>query len=190
MVNDGALETPSRELFRKKLLQNCDIHAVVSLTKFEFAPYTKEKTYILFMQKKQTDEVGIIQNTPVWHFILDYDGYANSDKRFKTKYHDDIPELEDKFDGAIKLTKIYLQDKNRFENERNIFERQVNGREREEGLWGLKCGFVEMDNINESNFYNLLSEFHLRPIVKERINEIELEKHFSEMFLKINKLKL
>jgi hypothetical protein len=68
-----------------------------------FAPYTKEKTYILFLQRKEKDK---IQTFPIWHFILDYDGFANSDKRFRTKYHDDLPELEEKFDGAMSLLRV------------------------------------------------------------------------------------
>lgn len=190
VVNDGALETPSREGFRKKLLENCDIHAIISLTKFEFAPYTKEKTYILLMDKKQTDDVGVIQKFPIWHYILDYDGYANSDKRFKTKYHDDIPELEEKFDGAVKLAKQFLQNKEGFGQERVGFERDVNEREKEEGLSGCKYGFVEMEKVNEYNFYNLLSEFHLRPVTKNKMDIMEFEKNISNIFEKINKFKM
>ena len=181
VVNDGALETPSRKDFRHKLLQNCDIHAIISLTKFEFAPYTKEKTYILLMEKKQVDNIGEIQKFPIWHFILDYDGYANSDKRFRTKYHDDIPELEEKFDGAVKLAKQFLQNIEGFEHEIASFEREVNEREREEGLCGLKYGFVDIEKVNEDNFYNLLSEFHLRPFTVEKINEGE----FNNAIVKI-----
>lgn len=44
-----------------------------------------------------------IQEEPIWHFILDYDGYANSDKRFLTPKHNDIPLLEKIFlKGDIK----------------------------------------------------------------------------------------
>ena len=96
----------NKEDFRIKLLKKCNIHAIVSLNKFAFAPYTKEKTYVLFMQKKQEREIGKIQSKPIWHFILDYDGYANSDKRYRTKYHDDIPELEEHFNKAIE-TALY-----------------------------------------------------------------------------------
>lgn len=181
VINDGALETPSRENFRKKLLETCDIYAIISLTKFAFAPYTKEKTYILFMRKKQIDEIGEVQKFPIWHYILDYDGYANSDKRYRTKYHDDIPDLEEKFDVAVKLARFYLSDKNKFERERPSFERNVNDREKEEGLWGKKYGFVEIENVNINNFYNLLSEFHLRPIIKETISENEFEQKVSEI---------
>ena len=155
VTNDGVLETPSRENFRKKLLQYCDIYAIISLTKFAFAPYTKEKTYVLFMRKKQEEDVGTYQKFPIWHFIVDYDGFANSDKRYRTKYHDDMSELEEKFDGAIKLARFYLSDREGFEWEKRKFEREVNEREKEEGLTGLKCGYIEMMDINDENFYNL-----------------------------------
>ena len=178
VINDGALEAPSRERFRKKLLETCNIYAIISLTKFAFAPYTKEKTYILFMQKKQDDKVGEIQKFPIWHFILDYDGYANSDKRYRTKYHDDIPELEEKFDGAVGLAKIYETDRHKFETDRHKFEREVNDREKEEGLGGMKYGYVEIERVNEENFYNLLSEFHLRPI---KINRMKKEEYLQKL---------
>lgn len=181
VINDGALEAPSRYSFRKKLLENCDIYAILSLTKFAFAPYTKEKTYILFMQKKQEEDIGEIQEFPIWHFIVDYDGFANSDKRYKTKYHDDLPELEEKFDGAVKLARLYLTDRDKFECERANFERKVNSREKEEGLWGLKYGYVLMEKVNEDNFHNLLSEFHIRPV---RIKKIK-EREFDNLIIKV-----
>ncbi|MDD5473174.1 MAG: N-6 DNA methylase [Candidatus Methanoperedens sp.] len=189
VINDGALETPSRENFRKKLLEACDIYTIISLTKFAFAPYTKEKTYILFMQKKQEDEMGEIQKIPIWHFILDYDGYANSDKRYKTKYHDDLPDLEEKFDGAIRLAKIYLSDKARFEREKSNFERKINDREQKEGLWGMKYGYVEMEKVTDENFHNLLSEFHLRPIIKTKITKKDFDKNISMSLKQIYELK-
>lgn len=169
VINDGALEAPAREDFRKKLLAECDIHAIVSLTKFAFAPYTKEKTYVLFMQKKLKQERGQIQVVPIWHYIVDYDGFANSDKRFRTKYHDDLPELEDIFDQAVNLVRTFLTDSCEFDQRRGDFEREVNPREEDEGLFGRKFGYVEMESINEASFHNLLSEFHLRPMEVERI---------------------
>jgi len=182
VVNDGALETPSRAGFRKKILENCNVYAILSLTKFAFAPYTKEKTYVLFMQKKQKEDIGEFQKTPIWHFIVDYDGYANSDKRYKTKYHDDLPELEEKFDGAIKLANLFVNNKDRFDSNRKEYERKINKREKGEGIIGLKYGFVEIDRINKDNFYNLLSEYHLRPYKLKRIKENK----FNE---KLNKIK-
>ena len=184
VTNDGALEAPTRENFRVKLLQHCDIYAIISLTKFAFAPYTKEKTYVLFMRKKQQEAIGTIQDIqefPIWHFIVDYDSFANSDKRYRTKYHDDLPELEEKFDEAVKLARFYLSDKERFERERRNFEREVNEREKEEGLTGMKYGYVEMVKITDENFHNLLTEFHLRPI---KIHEIKFEDLEAKSFEK------
>jgi len=181
VVNDGALEAPSRENFRIKLLEYCNIYAIISLTKFAFAPYTKEKTYILFMQKKQKDEIGQKQDYPIWHFIVDYDGYANSDKRYKTKYHDDLGELEEKFDEAVNLAGLYISDRIRFDKERSKYEREVNQREKEEALTGMKYGYVEMDSINNENYYNLLSEYHLRPYEEKKISEKEFEEKSKEI---------
>ncbi|MDD1444013.1 SAM-dependent methyltransferase, partial [Dolichospermum sp. ST_sed3] len=175
VLNDGALEAPSRENFRIKLLQNCDIFAIISLSKFAFAPYTKEKTYVVFMQKKEKEYIGTIQKRPIWHYILDYDGYANSDKRFKTKYHDDIPELEEKFSDAVSLAFKYEANDSIFLEKMFEYERNVNQREIDEGLWGEKFGYTLIKDINESNCFNLLSEFHLRPIQKEILKETEFD---------------
>jgi len=175
VINDGALEAPSRMPFRNKLLRICDIFAIVSLPKFAFAPYTKEKTYILFMQKKQEKAIGDIQKIPIWHFIIDYDGYANSDKRYKTKYHDDIPELEENFDAAVRHAKTYSVDITKFESHRRHFERGVNNREKEEGLYGRKYGYTEPEKINDDNFYNLLSEFYLRPIMVDKVSKEQFD---------------
>jgi len=188
VVNDGALEAPSRENFRVKLLEYCNIHAIISLTKFAFAPYTKEKTYILFLQKKQKDEITQIQNYPIWHFIVDYDGYANSDKRYKTKYHDDLGELEEKFDEAVNLSKLYISDRISFDKEHSKYERMVNQREKKEGLIGMKYGYVRMDKIKKHNFHNLLGEFYLRPIAVKKVEEQEFDKRALNIIKEVSNL--
>ena len=86
---DGVLENPSYMLMRKELLEKCDIQAIVSLPKFAFAPYTKEKTYALFFTKR-SDEVTKTQKNTIWLYIIDNDGLANSDKRFPTKRRNNI----------------------------------------------------------------------------------------------------
>jgi len=182
VINDGALEAPTREYFRKRLLQHCDIYVIISLTKFAFAPYTKEKTYILFMRKKQKENVGIIQEFPIWHFIVDYDGFANSDKRYRTKYHDDLGELEEKFNEAINLSRLYTSDRTRFDKERSKYERKVNQREKEEGLTGMKYGYSRMGSINNKNYYNLLSEYYLRPYEEKKISEKKFDEKSKEIF--------
>jgi type I restriction enzyme M protein len=173
VLNDGALETPSRKVFRKKLLEYCNIYSIISLTKFAFAPYTKEKTYVLFMSKKQENEIGEIQKFPIWHYILDYDGYANSDKRYKTKYHDDITELENLFPLAVLNAKNYITNKKLFEANKGDYERRINLREQEEGLVGFKFKYTDISEINNENYYNLISEFHLRPYELSQYNIAE-----------------
>ena len=81
--------------------------------------------------------MGKIKTTPIWHFILDYDGYANSDKRYRTKYHDDIPELEEKFADAVNLS-LHSSDSDIYKKEYLKFERLINEREKFEGLIGFK----------------------------------------------------
>lgn len=186
VMNDGALESPTRMKFREKLLTSCDILAIVSLTKFAFAPYTKEKTYILFLQRKRSEDIGTVQEFPIWHYILDYDGFANSDKRYRTKYHDDMPELEALFDGAVKLAKQFVLNREEFDRKRADFEREINSREKEEGLWGKKSGFVEMKNVTEDNFLNLLSEYYLRPIVTPVITMENFEQAISKISKELN----
>ena len=189
VVNDGALEAPSREKFRIKLIKNCNINAIISLTKFAFAPYTKEKTYILFIQKKQREEVGNIQEYPIWNFIVDYDGFANSDKRYRTKSHHDLDELEDKFDEALKHAMLYISDLTSFESMSQNYERSVNKTEGNDGLSGLKYGFVYTKDVNKENFYNLLSEFHLRPLLpKKEISYEEFELKLKNIIDETKKL--
>lgn len=177
VMNDGTLESPSHENARIELLKYCNIKAIVSLTKFAFAPYTKEKTYVLFLQKKDNGNLEK-QEFPIWSYILDYDGYANSDKRYKTDRHNDIPELENLFFDAINLSQKYLSNKSAFESEKLKFERDVNDKEKKDGLYGKKCGYIYPDEINEDNFHNLLSEFHLRPI---KVNHISKDEYISEL---------
>lgn len=177
VMNDGALESPSHENVRIELLKSCNIKAIISLTKFAFAPYTKEKTYILFLQKKDSENLEK-QEFPIWSYILDYDGYANSDKRYKTDRHNDILELENLYFDAINLSQKFLNDKNSFEIEKKQFEREVNEKEKIDGLYGKKYGYIYPYEINEDNFHNLLSEFYLRPI---KINHISKEEYLSEL---------
>ncbi len=184
VLNDGALEATTRENFRRKLLEHCNIHAIVSLTKFAFAPYTKEKTYVLFMQKKPLNLVGQIQDFPIWAYIVDYDGYANSDKRYMTKYHDDLPELQKLFEDALKTAT--LGDRGEFEEKRGEFERTVNEQERSEELTGRKCGFISMDEINSNNFHNLLCEFYLRPVEAAKVSPEKYDTILKDLAMEIS----
>ncbi len=84
IIPDGVMENPSFSPFRQWVLKRCEVDAIISLPKYAFAPYTKEKTYALFLTKRSEKETKI-QTHPIWMYIIDNDGLANSDKRFPTK---------------------------------------------------------------------------------------------------------
>lgn len=163
IVNDGPLENPSNKEFRKKLLEYIDVKAVVSLNKFVFAPYTKEKTYLLIFSKKlaKIDEYGQEiyerQKDDILHYIVDFDGFSNNDKRYKTKYNDDIPEMEE-------VVINYLN------SPASPVSRLVNENEESVGLSGYKYKTVTMDEI-EQNDYVLASEFYLRESATLSVSE-------------------
>lgn len=163
---DGVLENPSYKEFRKELFEKCDINAIISLPKFAFAPYTKEKTYALFITKR-SNVVTKIQKDDIWIYIIDNDGLANSDKRFPTKLrnnqngwmHDEISGwistdgeemaglLEDrwlKFDDSVVGGTEWI-------DERGIKRKLRKG------------GFLKALRVNEDRFKTLLPEYYLRP---------------------------
>jgi hypothetical protein len=69
------------------------IEAVISLPNFVFEPYTTEKTYILVFHKKRPADIGRIQDTPIWHYIIDNDGFRKGKKRYPIN-DNDLPFLE------------------------------------------------------------------------------------------------
>lgn len=88
----GVLENPRSASTRLNLLRNARITDVVALPPHAFAPYTKQRTAIVIFQKRAkvlsahtwedvTKQVGTEE---VSMFIVDNDGYANSDKRYIT----------------------------------------------------------------------------------------------------------
>lgn len=96
IVPDGLLENPSFSKMREWLLVKCKIDMIISIPKYAFAPYTKEKTYALFLQKRisyDEEQVECLLDIPkderIYAYILDNDGYANSDKQYETSLRDD-----------------------------------------------------------------------------------------------------
>ena len=161
---DGVLENPTLASFRREMLQTLDITAIVSLPKFAFAPYTKEKTYAVFFTKRSNRPTRT-QRSPVWMYIIDNDGLANSDKRFPTKLrnnrngwiHDEISGwvsvegeempglLEERwmqFDDANDPTE-WLSESGRILKQR-------------------KGGYIPIDTILDDSFATLLPEHYLR----------------------------
>lgn len=96
IVPDGLVESTSYASFRECLLHDVTMEAVVSLPHFAFAPYTTEKTYVLFFMRRRPSETGKIQKAPIWHYIVDNDGFQKGSKRYVID-ENDLPELETGF---------------------------------------------------------------------------------------------
>ena len=97
IVPDALVGSTDYGTYRKNFLFDADLHAVVSLPHFVFQPYTSEKTYVLFFSRKKRNDQGRLQNTPIWHYIVDHDGYQEGVKRYPTPNENDLPELEQVF---------------------------------------------------------------------------------------------
>ena len=188
---DGILENPSYGPFRKELLETFDVTAVVSLPKFAFAPYTKEKTYAIFLTKR-SNKVSQMQRQSIWMYIIDNDGLANSDKRFPTKRrnnrngwtHDEISGwvstegdeqpglLEDrwlKYDDAKTDGTVFQTDKGELVRRR-------------------KAGFIQVSSLTQANHYNLLPEFHLRQQAPNYVNVNEFRQELANIRAELSNL--
>ena len=200
------MENPSLKKFRDEILKTCEIYAIVSLPKFAFAPYTKEKTYALFIRKlhdrpsskqnKKKLPTGKYQTTPIWMYIIDNDGFANSDKRFPTRLRNDTQQwLHDEVSGYVDSDGI--ERKSILEQRwMNFDDAATNGTEwiGENGiiLKERKGGFIKFDTIKNDEFLTLLPEYYLRPyephFISEKELSIELEDLSKEMRGIINEI--
>ena len=163
ILPDGILENPSFTNLRKEILEKCNIHAIISLPKFAFAPYTKEKTYAVYFSKKINNK---IQRDPIWMYIIDNDGYANSDKRFPTKLridggkwmHDEISGWIDtngeEKDGILENRWL------RFDDSNTIGSEWID--EKGHTVTLRKGGHVKMVDITSDSYFRLLPEFYIR----------------------------
>ena len=165
ILPDGILENPSLENLRKEFLEKCDIYAIISLPKFAFAPYTKEKTYALFFTKKNK-ELTQSQKDPVWMYILDNDGFANSDKRFPTKLRDNRNGwLHDEISGWVstdgeEMVGILEDRWLNFDDSKTKGTEWMNDKGVTVKL--RKGGFVKFSDILTGDYLSLLPEYYLR----------------------------
>lgn len=176
IVPEGLLEAPTYASFREFLLRNCKITTIVSLPKFAFAPYTKWKTYVIFIEKRNKtleniDQV-ISKNERTWCYIVDNDGFANSDKRFPTSLkdengkwlHDELQPYIDN-DGVLQSSKIEKAFEAKLEDELQSYYNEWN-----EEIKGKKCGFISIKDIIEKK-----TEKAKTITAKEANNRIKLE---------------
>lgn len=153
IVPEGLLEAPTLAPFREYLLKQCKLNTIISLPKFAFAPYTKWKTYVIFIEKRitplKTIEKVISKNEKTWAYIIDNDGYANSDKRFLTSLkaedgswlHDELQEYID-INGVKQSSKIEQAYEANGEDEKQSYLNEWN-----KEIRGKKYGYISIKEI-------------------------------------------
>lgn len=177
IIPDGVLENPSFKAFRKELLEKCTINAIISLPKFAFAPYTKEKTYAFYFTKR-SEKITKYQKTPIWMYIIDNDGLANSDKRFPTKLRNNRNEwMHDEISGWVSTDgdekEGLLEDRwMKFDDSETNGSEWIN--EKGVEVKFRKGGFLDISKIVNDNYHILLPEYYLRPFEPHFITSDDL----------------
>lgn len=162
---DGVLENPSDYPFRKEILELCDITAIISLPKFAFAPYTKEKTYAIYLTKR-SNLSSKIQTSAIWMYIIDNDGLANSDKRFPTKLRNNRNGwLHDEISGWVSTEGEemigLLED--RWMNYDDSIEGGTEWVDEKGNLIKMrKAANIAIETVLSDKYYTLLPEYYLR----------------------------
>jgi type I restriction-modification system DNA methylase subunit len=184
IIPDGVLEATTLSPLREWFLKYCKLEKVVSLPKHAFAPYTHEKTYAIFFQKR-SEPLAKIEDTQydsaVWCYIVDNDGFVNSDKRFRTdRMNENGKYLHDEFsqwrgiDGSINDSLIVERYKRKTQLPDEKFYNEWDDEVR-----GLKYGYITMNQLLEDEFvsYPSVSSSDILKMINENIeNKYDLEK--------------
>jgi len=178
LLPDGVLENPVVTKLRADFLEKCIIEAIVSLPKFAFAPYTKEKMYAVFFIKKN-EKMTKVQKEPIWMYIIDNDGLANSDKRFPTKLRNNRNGwLHDEISGWVstdgeEMTGLLEERWLKFDDSSTDGTEWIN--EKGETIKLRKGGFVPISAVTAPTaYYCLLPEYYLRPFTPTYITTKQL----------------
>lgn len=178
IVPEGLLEAPTLASFREYIFKQCKITSVISLPKFAFAPYTKWKTYVIFLEKRvsplSTINDVFDKNERVWAYIVDNDGFANSDKRFPTALknedgswkHDELKEYVDD-NGVKKSPQIVQKYEAKAEDENKTYYNEWG-----EVINGKKYGFIGIREIAEKKTikYKTINATAVNAILKNEAN--------------------
>ena len=190
VIPDGVLENPSFSELRKELMEKCTVECVISLPKFAFAPYTKEKTNAIYITKRDPS-ISTLQTQSVWMYIIDNDGLANSDKRFPTKLrgknneylHDEISEyLSNGTWHKGKLEERWMV----YDDSKSDGTKYIDEEGNEKQL--RKSGHISMTKINKKTYFSLLPEYHLRQRKSNFVTLNELSEQISEIENDMKKL--
>jgi len=199
IIPDGVLEATTLSPLREWFLKYCKLEKIVSLPKHAFAPYTHEKTYAIFFQKR-SEPLTKIEDTQndsaVWCYIVDNDGFVNSDKRFRTdRMNENGKYLHDEFsqwrgiDGSINDSLIV----ERYKRKTQLADEKFYN-EWDEEITGLKYGYITMNQLLEDEFVSFpsISGNDILKKLNENIeNRYDLEKIVttSELSAEENELK-
>jgi len=153
IVPEGIMEAPTLAPLREYILKECKINTIVSLPKFSFAPYTKWKTYVIFIEKRKIALNSIedekLASESIYTYIVDNDGFANSDKRFPTNltaedgsylHNEMFPYID--INGAKNISKIEQIYDLKAEDETKIY---LNEWDKE--IKGKKHGVISLKDI-------------------------------------------
>jgi len=182
IIPDGVLESPSIAHFREWVLRQCKIDKIIGLPKFSFAPYTKEKTYALYLTKRDTPittDIETIRNEEIWFYIVDNDGFANSDKRFPTNrksdngkwLHDELSPWVDS-DGIEHQSILEQAFENKDQDEDEEYFDEWNNK-----IDGKKYGRVKLKEIfkNQFVYYPTIPKSEIMKIINKIPNVKELD---------------
>lgn len=180
---DGILENPSYREFRREIFEKCNVYAIISLPKFAFAPYTKEKTYALFLRKR-SNKITKIQTDPVWMYIIDNDGLANSDKRYPTKLRNNRNGwMHDEISGWVSTDGVEMP--GILESRWLKFDDSASATswKDEKGNFHMarKGGNIDISTILNEQYLIMLPEYYLRPYEVPYIGVSELQKELCEV---------
>lgn len=217
VVPDGVLENPRWQEFRERLIEQAKIESIISIPVYAFAPYCMQKTYLIIGERRSCDKIKKLSldtqlsqeaqdihtlnkekiddlDEKIWFYIIDFDGFANSNKRFPTDLskvndkneiefiHNDLFELKEKYligdDGKGNIQKINQMDINgemlgELKNDKHIL---------------IKSGYVTLNKeITRKNWFCLLPENYLRPYEPKHISleSFKKEKERVEEEIKI-----
>jgi type I restriction-modification system DNA methylase subunit len=192
LLPDGVLENLMFSKIRQDFLEKCTVEAVISIPKFAFAPYTKEKMQAVYFTKRNA-ALTKIQSTPIWMYIVDNDGLANSDKRFPTKLRNNRNGwMHDEIAGWVSTDGDEMP--GLLEERFMTFDDSVTGgtqwiNEYGETVKLRKGGLFDISRIKDpQSQYCLLPEFYLRPFEPRFITKDELDKEMKELTYSIAEL--
>ena len=104
IVPEGVLFRGGKEeRIRKKMVEEFNLHTVVSLPAGVFLPYTAVKTNIVFFDNTHP-------TTDVWFYEMHHDGYELKPTRQPDPENDDIPDLLEKIEDKEESEQSWLVD--------------------------------------------------------------------------------